>query len=152
MSWIVLHVTPSWPQSFLSSAQPEAKGWTCWTINAGTTCSLALSFSVCQSEVFTLLVPSDTPSVSTMQNTLIQEQHSWFTCSTGELWTPGHGVDRSRWGWGSIRTLKPPCGPILRACVWVTRQRLGLTPIAYMKCICSHYPGLSAAGNTRGLA
>lgn len=39
----------------------------------------------------------------------------------------------------------------LRVFEWLGKQRVEVTPTAYMKCICSHYSGLSAAANTRGL-
>lgn len=61
-------------------------------------------------------------------------------------------VDQSRRG-GRSGHKKPQHVPPLNLQVfeWLGKQRLEVTPTAYMKCICTHYSGLRAATNTRGL-
>lgn len=143
----------------LCTQGPGAKGWTHWTMELNQYWSslfscLVLSFFVCQSELFTLQMPSDTPNMSTKLNTLIQEHLLWFTCRTGELRTSGPGSvsqEGKQGGWrgGWEHQNQPPLN--WKVLEWLAKQRLEVTPTAHMKCICSHYSGLSAAANTRGL-
>lgn len=58
-------------------------------------------------------------------------------------------VKLRRWG-GGIRVPKAACSSTLTA--WVTMQTKAERQHPHMKCICSHYSGVSAAAaNTRGL-
>lgn len=72
------------------------------------------------------------------------------------LWTPAPGSisqeEEGGWVGGGSGHQNQRAAPLnLRVFEWLGKQRLEVTPTAYMKCICNHYSGLSAAANTRGL-